>query len=105
MMLAAVVVLALGTYGFRLSGILLRGRLVVPAAVQRLLSSVATTLIVALAVQSTVTDSSGASGFSGFARLIGVAVGAVLAWRGASFMVVVAVATAVTALLRLAGVA
>ena len=101
-MLLVIILLALGTYLLRLSGVLLRDRLALPAPVLRLLPAVATTLIIALAVQSTVSNT---PGFGGYARLLGVALGAVLAWRGASFMVVVITAAAATALLRLLGVA
>jgi len=43
-------------------------------------------------------------GLAGFARPAGVAVGGVLAWRKASFVVVVLAAAATTAGLRLLGV-
>jgi hypothetical protein len=42
--------------------------------------------------------------FAGAARPAGVAVGGLLAWRRAPFVVVVVAAAATTALLRLAGV-
>ena len=45
------------------------------------------------------------SGFAGVARPAGVAVGALLAWRRAPFVVVVLAAAATAALLRLAGAA
>jgi hypothetical protein len=44
------------------------------------------------------------SHFAGVARPAGVAVGALLAWRRAPFVVVVVAAAAATALPRLAGV-
>jgi len=44
------------------------------------------------------------TGFAGIARPAGVAVGALLAWRRAPFVVVVVAAAATAALLRLAGV-
>ena len=44
------------------------------------------------------------AGFAGMARPTGVAVGALLAWRRAPFVVVVVAAAATAALLRLAGV-
>ncbi|MDQ9126590.1 hypothetical protein RDT67_09115 [Serratia fonticola] len=43
--------------------------------------------------------------FAGYARLGGVAVGALLAWRKTPLIVVLLAAAAVTALLRVAGVA
>ena len=48
--------------------------------------------------------STDAGGFAGIARPAGVAVGALLAWRRAPFVVVVVAAAATAALLRLAGV-
>lgn len=100
--LACVLVLAAGTYAFRLAGPLLHGRVELPARVQELLTVGATVLLVALLATGALTEG---HGFAGWARPIGVLVGGVLAWRKAPFAVVVVGAAATTAMLRLAGVA
>ncbi|WP_372343640.1 AzlD domain-containing protein [Streptomyces sp. KL116D] len=98
--LVAVLVLAAGTYAFRLAGPVLQGRVELPARVQELLGQAATVLLVALLATGALTAG---HGFAGWARPAGVLVGGVLAWRRAPFAVVVVGAAAVTALLRLAG--
>jgi branched-subunit amino acid transport protein len=101
MPLLAIVALAGLTYGFRLAGPVLRDRVTLPPAAQRLLSAAATVLLIALAATSALTAG---HAFAGWARPAGVLVAAVLAARRAPFPVVVLAAAAVTALLRLAGV-
>jgi branched-subunit amino acid transport protein len=101
MMIAAIAALAAGTYTMRLAGVLLRDRLELSDALQRLLPMAAAALLAALAATATLTEH---GGFAGIARPVGVAVGAVLAWRRAPFVVVVVAAAASAALLRLAGV-
>ncbi|MEV4623832.1 AzlD domain-containing protein [Asanoa sp. NPDC049573] len=101
MILAVIVGLAIGTYAFRLAGVVLRERVALPKRIQVLLPMAAATLLAALAATATFTDS---GVFAGVARPAGVAVGAVLAWRRAPFVVVVVAAAATAALLRLAGV-
>ncbi|MEU4997411.1 AzlD domain-containing protein [Streptomyces sp. NPDC021622] len=100
--LACVLVLAAGTYAFRLAGPVLHGRIELPARVQELLTIGATVLLVALLATGALTEGGGPAGW---ARPLGVLVGGVLAWRKAPFAVVVIGAAATTALLRLAGVA
>ena len=99
---AAIVALAAVTYGFRFTGPLLRGRVTVPAAAERLFADAATVLLIALATTSALTSG---HGFAGWARPCGVLAAGVLAARRAPFPVVVLAAAGVTALLRLAGVA
>jgi len=100
MLIAAILALAVGTYAIRLSGVLLRDRLELSDRLQRLLPMAAATLLAALA--TTAALMAGTS-FAGLARPAGVAVGALLAWRRAPFVLVVLGAAATTALLRLAG--
>lgn len=97
----AFLALAAGTYLIRLTGLLLRGRVDVPNRVERLLDLSATALLVALLATAALTDG---DGFAGWARAVGVAVGGVAAWRRAPFVLVVLLAAAVTAGLRLIGV-
>jgi branched-subunit amino acid transport protein len=101
MLIAAIAALAIGTYTMRLAGVLLRDRLELSESLQRLLPMAAAALLAALAATATLTEH---TGFAGVARPVGVAVGAVLAWRRAPFVVVVVAAAASAALLRLAGV-
>ena len=101
MLIAAIAALAAGTYSMRLAGVLLRDRLELSDQLQRLLPMAAAALLAALAATATVTEH---ESFAGIARPVGVAVGAVLAWRRAQFVVVVVAAAASAALLRLAGV-
>jgi branched-subunit amino acid transport protein len=97
----AVLALAAGTYLLRLTGLLLRGRVGIPARVERLLDLGATALLVALVATAALTDG---EGFAGWARPAGVAAGALLAWCRAPFVLVVVLAAATTAGLRLLGV-
>jgi len=101
MMIAAIVALGVGTYSMRLGGVLLRGRLELSEALQRVLAMAAAALLAALA--GTAALMAGTE-FAGVARPAGVLVGGVLAWRKAPFVVVVLAAAAAAALLRLAGV-
>lgn len=101
MLIAAILALAVGTYTMRLSGVLLRDRLELSDGLQRLLPMAAAALLAALAATATLMEG---SGFAGLARPAGVAVGALLAWRRAPFVVVVLAAAGTAALLRLAGI-
>jgi branched-subunit amino acid transport protein len=101
MPVTAIVALAVVTYGFRLTGPLLRGRVTVPPAAERLFADAATVLLIALAATSALTSG---HGFAGWARPTGVLIAGVLAARRAPFPVVVVAAAGLTALLRLAGV-
>jgi branched-subunit amino acid transport protein len=100
-LIAAILALAVGTYTLRLTGVLLRDRLTLSDRVRRLLPMAAAALLAALAACAALTD---AGAFAGIARPAGVAVGALLAWRRAPFVVVVIAAAATAAGLRLAGV-
>ncbi|HXH34936.1 MAG TPA: AzlD domain-containing protein [Plantibacter sp.] len=102
LILAGIVVLAVGTYAFRLAGPLLRTRAEVSERVEALLADAAIVLLMAVL---TTTALSQDQQFAGFARVAGVLVAAVLAWRRAPFVVIVLAAAVTTALLRLAGVA
>ncbi|MGH3519544.1 MAG: AzlD domain-containing protein [Haloechinothrix sp.] len=101
MTLAAVVVLAVGTYAFRISGPLLRDRLQLSERANALLARSATVLLVALIATAALTDG---GRFAGWALPAGVAVGGALAWRKVPFVLVVVAAAACTAGLRLLGV-
>jgi branched-subunit amino acid transport protein len=97
----ALLVLAAGTYGFRVVGPLLRHRVTVPPAVQQLLTDAATVLLVGLVASSALTEG---HVFAGWARPAGVLVALALVLRRAPFPVVVIAAATTTAVLRLLGV-
>jgi hypothetical protein len=96
----AVAVLAVGTLGFRLAGTALRTRVEPTPTVLTLVNRAVAVLFAALVATSLLEHGH----IAGVARPVGVAVGGVLAWRRAPFVVVVLAAAAVTAGLRLAGV-
>ncbi|GAB7103636.1 hypothetical protein JCM4814A_19500 [Streptomyces phaeofaciens JCM 4814] len=98
----AILVLAVGTYAFRLVGPALHGRVELPDRLRELLAAGAVVLLVALLATGALTE---AGGFAGWARPAGVLAGALLAWRRAPFAVVVLGAAGVAAALRAAGVA
>jgi uncharacterized membrane protein len=96
-----IVILAVGTYGFRFSGQVLRDRFTIPVRARKLLEIAAVVLLAALVAVTAVTQG---HGFAGFARTAGVAVAGLLAWRKAPFIVIVLGAALTTAALRLLGV-
>jgi branched-subunit amino acid transport protein len=101
MLIATILTLAVGTYTMRLGGVLLRERLELSDNLQRLLPMAAASLLAALATTAALMEG---TTFAGIARPAGVAVGALLAWRRAPFIVVILAAAATAALLRLAGI-
>jgi branched-subunit amino acid transport protein len=94
-------VLAVGTFGLRVAGVLLRNRLTLPEPVARLLPLAAVALLAALAATAALT--AGAH-FAGAARPVGVLAGVLAAWRRLPFLAVVIIAAATAAGLRLLGV-
>lgn len=102
MTITTVLVLAAGTYGFRVAGPLLRDRVELPERVKELMSTAAVVLLFALIVTAALMSG---TRFAGWALPAGVAVGGVLAWRKAPFIVVVIAAAAATAGLRALGIA
>lgn len=98
MTLGVVLMLAAGTYALRLAGPLLRNRVRLSERLQRLMSIGAITLLGAFVATSALIES---GGFAGWARVAGVTVGGVLAWRRVPFAIVVLAAAATTGGLRL----
>jgi len=98
---SALLILAAGTYLLRLAGLALRGRLRLPARVDRYVDLGATALLVALVATATLLDG---DDFAGWARPAGVLVGGLAAWRRAPFVVVVVLAAGTAAGLRALGV-
>ncbi|WP_329102673.1 AzlD domain-containing protein [Micromonospora sp. NBC_01699] len=102
MLIAVILALAVGTYAFRLAGVVLRERVDLPDWLARLLPIAAATMLAALAATAALTEG---GAFAGVARPAGVLVGLVLAVRRAPFVLVVVAAAGTTAALRLLGVA
>lgn len=100
-MLAGILILAVGTFSLRLAGPLLRTRFELPERAQQVMSAAAIVLLAALVATAALTDG---QGHAGIARPAGVLVGGVLAWRKAPFVLVVVAAAATAAGLRLLGV-
>ncbi|MCP3169481.1 AzlD domain-containing protein [Myxococcus qinghaiensis] len=101
MTLLPILVLAVGTFGFRIAGPLLSERLQLSARVQELMSMATIAMLAALVATSTLMAQ---GGFAGWARPAGVFVGALLAWRRLPFIAVVVAAAVTAAGLRLLGV-
>lgn len=101
MTLTALLVLAGGTYLMRLLPLLLHGRVAFSGRTLRLVELGAVALLVALVATGTWFEG---QHLAGWARPAGVAVAAVAIWRRAPFVLVVVLAAATTAGLRLAGV-
>lgn len=101
LVIAGIVVLSLGTWLMRFGGAKLGSRMALSERSQAMLSDAATTLLFAVALATTLY--SGTS-FAGMARLCGVAVAVLLAWRKTPLIIVIIAAAAVTAGLRLLGV-
>lgn len=97
----ATVVLGAGTFAFRFAGPVLRTRVELSPRVQQLMAVSAVVLLAALVATAALLEG---HEFAGFARPAGVAVGGVLAWKKAPFVVVVLAAAVTAAVLRLLGV-
>jgi branched-subunit amino acid transport protein len=95
------VVLGAGTFAFRFAGPALRARVELSPRVERLMTVASVVLLAALVATAALLEG---HEFAGVARPAGVAVGGVLAWRNAPFVVVVLAAAATAAGLRLLGV-
>ena len=101
LVLAAILILAVGTFSLRFAGPMLRSRFEIPDRVQQYLAAAAIVLLTALVATSALMDGHGPAGV---ARPAGVLVGGILAWRKAPFVLVVVAAAATAAGLRLLGV-
>jgi branched-subunit amino acid transport protein len=91
-------IMTIGTYALKSVGPLVLGARLLPVRVQALVDLLPAALLAALTLVSTV--GSGAS-ISIDARLVGVVVAGIALWRRAPFVLVVLVAAAATALVRL----
>jgi branched-subunit amino acid transport protein len=94
-------ILGAGTFAFRLAGPTLRARVEISPKAERLMAVSVVVLFAALIATSALIEG---HTFAGVARPAGVAVGGVLAWRRAPFVLVVIAAAATAAVLRFLGV-
>ncbi|CAH0232837.1 branched-chain amino acid transport [bacteria symbiont BFo1 of Frankliniella occidentalis] len=101
LIISGIAILALGTWLMRFAGAKLGNRMALSENARTLLSDAATTLLFAVALANTLYEG---VHFAGIARVAGVAVAVLLAWRKAPLIVVIFAAALVTALLRYAGV-
>jgi uncharacterized membrane protein len=99
-LLVGIAALAVGTYAFRFAGPVLAARWTLPGRLQQLTTAGAVVLLAALVATATFIDD---GDLASPARVLGVTVGGVLAWRKAPFVVVVLAAAATAAVFRLAG--
>lgn len=99
MTLTTILILAAGTYAFRIAGPLLRDRITVSKRAEEWMKRAATVLLVGLLATSAVFEG---REFADWALPAGVVVGGVLAWRKAPFVVVVIAAAATAAAIRFA---
>lgn len=100
-LIIATLVLGAGTFAFRVAGPVLRSRVELSGRLEHLMATAAVVLLAALVATSALFEG---GGVAGVARPAGVAVGGVLAWRKAPFVVVVLAAAGTAAGLRLIGV-
>ncbi|HEY6797066.1 MAG TPA: AzlD domain-containing protein [Kineosporiaceae bacterium] len=100
-LLGGILVLAAGTYLFRVAGPLLGPRLRLGVRARHLVDVAPVVLLTALVATAALLEGGSAAGA---ARPIGVVVAGALAWRRAPFVVVVIAAATVTAALRRLGV-
>ena len=98
-MWTAVLLGSLGCYALKLAGLSIPERVLESVRVRRIAFLLPIALLSALIATQTFTDD---EHFAFDARIAGVAAGAIAVWRRAPFLVVVALAAATAALVRLA---
>lgn len=101
LIIAGIALLSVGTYLMRFAGVKLGNRMALSERARALLSDAATTLLLAVALGNTFYEG---LHFAGAARVAGVAVAVILAWRKVPLIGVILAAAVVTALLRYVGV-
>lgn len=100
LIIGGIALLATGTYLLRVAGFKLGSRMTFTDKSRALIADAATSLLLAVAVIATLLEG---EHFAGVARLAGVSVAAILAWRKVPLIVVILAAAAVTAGLRWLG--
>lgn len=92
-----VVLLAVGAYGFKVTGLIVLGGRSLPSVLERCLALIPAAVVTALVVKDTLTQG---QELTLDARALGVAVAGIAAWRKAPLIVVIVLGAAVTALTR-----
>ena len=105
MWIALIVGLTLGTLAFRLAGPVVGSRLQLSSRVERLSTIAATIMLAALVVTATLSGESETIGAPSVARILGVGIAVLLAWRRQPLVIVVIAAAGATAGLRFIGIA
>jgi branched-subunit amino acid transport protein len=95
---AVLIVMTIGTFALKSAGPLVLGDRALPQRVQSVVDLLPAALLAALALVSTVGDG---QALVIDARLVGLVVAGVALWRRAPFVVVIVLASAATALIRL----
>ncbi|MDF2785269.1 MAG: branched-chain amino acid transport [Pantoea eucrina] len=101
LVIAGIVLLAVGTYAIRFAGYRLGSRLPMSEKTRNMLSDAATVLLLAVAVTTALFEG---THFAGIARVAGVLFAVFLAWRRAPLILVIVGAAVMTGLLRYLGV-
>lgn len=96
------ILLAIGTYAMRAGGSEVGARLAPYPRVQLAMEDAAFLILASVVATTALTDG---QDFAGFARVLGVGLSGLLAWRGVSLPIVLLVAAGATAGLRALGVA
>lgn len=92
-----ILLLALGAYAFKFTGLVIIGARTLPPVFERCLALIPAAVISALIMKDTLTSG---QDIVVDARAAGIAVAVVAAWRRAPLIVVIVVGAAVTALVR-----
>ncbi|WP_065647555.1 MULTISPECIES: AzlD domain-containing protein [Pantoea] len=101
LVIAGIVLLAVGTYAIRFAGYRLGSRLPMSEKTRNMLSDAATVLLLAVAVTTALFEG---THFAGIARVAGVLFAVFLAWRRTPLILVIVGAAVMTGLLRYLGV-
>lgn len=97
---ALVIALAVGAYGFKVTGLVVLGGRTLPTVLERCLALIPAAVITALVVKDTLTLG---QDVVIDARAAGIAAAAIAAWRKAPLIVVIVLGAVVTALVRKLG--
>ena len=92
-----IILLAVGAYAFKVTGLLILGGRSLPPVFERCLGLIPAAIITALVMKDTFTVG---QDLTLDARALGIAVAVIAAWRRAPLIVVIVLGAAVTALVR-----
>ena len=92
-----IILLAVGAYAFKVTGLIILGGRSLPSVFERCLGLIPAAIITALVMKDTFTVG---QDLALDARALGIAVAVIAAWRRAPLIVVIVLGAAVTALVR-----